>query len=104
MGEPIKFDAYKILNTGTTLAVTTTSARTTLPTTGNGVNSNPSFVRLLPEAACYVKFGDGTVTATLNDILVQPNMAEIFSVRGCTNIAAITRTGTANLNVTPVEF
>jgi hypothetical protein len=104
MGEPIKFDAYRILNVGTTVAATTTSSRTTLPTTGNGVDSNPSFVRVLPETAAYIKFGDGSVTATLNDILVQPNMAEIFNVRGCSNIAVITRTGSANVNVVPIEF
>ena len=100
----IKFDAYKIVNTGTTLAVTTTSSRAALPQTSDVVDANPRFVRLLPETACYVKFGDAGVTATLNDILVQPNMAEVFSVRGCTNIAAITRSGTANLNVTPVDI
>lgn len=103
MGEPIKFDAYKIVGAGTTLAVTTTSSRSALPQTQDGVNGNPRYVRVLPEAACYIKFGDSGVVATLNDILVQPNMAEVFSVRGCTNVAAITRTGTANVNVVPVE-
>ena len=103
MGTAIKFEAYRIVNTGTTMAVTTTSSRATLPQISDAVDGNPRFVRLLPEAACYVKFGDGSVTATLNDILVQPNMAEVYSVRGCTNIAAITRSGTANLNVVAVE-
>ena len=104
MSEPIKFDAYRIVGTGTTIAATTTSSRAALPVLGDISGTNPRFVRVLPETACYIKFGDGNVTATLNDVLVQPNMAEIFAVRGCTNVAAITRTGTANVNVTPVEI
>ena len=104
MGEAIKFDAYRVINTGTTAGATTSSSRTTLPVTGNGPNSNPSFVRVLPEAAAYIRFGDSTVVATLNDVLVQPNMAEVFAVRGCTHVAVITRSGTANVNVVPIEF
>ena len=102
------FDAYRITATGTTLAVTTTSARTTLPASldtfsGAGGSSGPRYVRVLPEAACYIRFGDSTVAATLTNILVTPNMPEVFVVRGCTNVAAITRSGTANLNVMPIE-
>src|SRR5436305_3473015 len=103
MGEPIKFDAYRILNTGATLAATTTSSRATLPQISDAIDGNPRFVRVLVEAAAYIKFGDASVTATLNDVLVQPNMAEIFAVRGCSNVAVITRTGTANVNVCPIE-
>jgi hypothetical protein len=103
------FDAYRILSVGTTLALTTSSSRGALPTTAEvtdataGSSARPRFVRVLPEAACYIKFGDSTVAATLNDILVTPNMPEVFAVRGCTHVAGLTRSGTANLNVTPID-
>ena len=98
------FDAYpQIKAVGVTQGATTTSSRVALPVTLNQASANPRFVRVLCEANAYIKFGDSTVTATLNDILISPNMPEVFNVAGCSNIAVITRTGTSNISITPLE-
>lgn len=104
MGTPILFDAYRITGVGVTQPATTTSSNVAMPTTTNGAQANPRFVRVLTDAACYIKFGAAGVTATLNDIYITPNMPEVFNVQGQPNIGVITRTGTANINVCAVEI
>jgi hypothetical protein len=97
------FESIRVAGTGTTVGLTTSaSAAAALPTISDG--SAPRFVRvLIASGEGYVKFGGGSVAATLNDCLLLPNEAVIFAVRGQTHFSAIARTGTPNLNIVPID-
>lgn len=104
-------DALRITKAGVTINVTTTAVTPTLLPT-NEAGEFPRVVRIsIDTGAAYVKVGcpaSGTVsavlTATLSDILLTPNESALLSTRGQCYIGAVTRTGTCNLNVVPIEL
>ena len=49
----------------------------------------------------YIQFGDSTVTATTAKMPIPAGATEVFSIGGCTHIAAITDSGTGTLYATP---
>jgi hypothetical protein len=87
---------------GTTITTSGTSASATIP--NNSAGEVPRFVRVSATAACYVKLGVSSATATTNDILVQPADAVILQVpSGVTKIAAIQDSAAGKCNVIPLE-
>lgn len=86
---------------GNTVTTGAASANITIPTmTGGG---KPLYVRVAATAESYIKLGSSGVTATTNDVLVQPADAVILAVGGHTNIAYIQGTATAKVNIIPLE-
>lgn len=90
-----------VTKTGATVTTAATTARTTIPTDAAG--NLPRYVRIAATAESYVKLGDGTVTATSNDMLIQPADAAIVAVNGATNIAYIQGGAAAKVNIVPLE-
>lgn len=79
-----------------------TSASSAIPVNGSGII--PSYIRVAARNECYVKIGDSSVTATVNDILVQNADSVILQVgRGNTHIAYIQGTAAGQVNVTPLD-
>lgn len=88
--------------TGTTVTTGASSASITIPNTSAG--SKPRFVRVAATVESYVKIGVAGVTATTNDILVQPADAAILSIPdGITTIAYIQGATSGKVNVLPLE-
>lgn len=77
----------------TPLSVTTSSARVALPTGTVVIVYNTG------ANAAYVQLGGSGVTATTSDDVIQPNSWLAFTVGSNTNLAAITASSTASLNI-----
>lgn len=78
------------------------SASTAIPNASDG--NRPRYVRVAARNECYVKLGTSGVTATTNDILVQPADSVILAVpNGVTHIAYIQGTAAGQVNVVPLE-
>ena len=80
-----------------TLAVTTSSAGSTAAPTNSAqvrvYNAGPNL--------CFIRFGQGTMTATTSDMPLAVGATEIFTKGGASGVAAICGTGTATVYVTP---
>jgi hypothetical protein len=95
-------DFITVTNVGVTITTSGTSARQGIPTASSG--EIPRYVRVAATAACYVKIGTSGVTATANDILVQPADAVVLHIpNGVTYIAAIQDSAAGKCNVVPLE-
>ena len=78
------------------------SARVAIPVASDG--NIPRFIRVAARNESYVKIGDSTVTATNNDILVQPADCVLLHVpNGVTHIAYIQGASAGVVNVIPLE-
>lgn len=87
---------------GFSAATGAASASSAIPNASDG--SRPRYVRVAARNECYVKLGTSGVTATTNDILVQPADSVILAVpNGITHIAYIQGTATGQVNVVPLE-
>lgn len=85
------------LTAATKIAVTTTSARTVIPTTGSPTTA---LLTNLGPAPVFVLLGDSTVVATANTgVAVMPGDKLALTIGTATNIAAITLNGVAGLNL-----
>ncbi len=94
--------AMHIVATGVSAATGAASARSVLPTDNSG--KQPKYIRVSARNECYVRVGDSTVTATGNDILVQPADSIILQVApGHTHIAYIQGTAAGQVNIVPLE-
>lgn len=93
--------AVQIFATGLTVATGAASARSAIPT--NTAGERPRYIRVAAINESYVKLGDASVTATANDILVQPADSIWLAVNGATNIAYIQGTAAGKVNVMPLE-
>jgi hypothetical protein len=87
--------------TGFTATTGAASARSAIPV--NSAGERPRYIRVAAINESYVKLGDATVTATANDILVQPADSLWLAVNGSTNIAYIQGTAAGKVNVVPLE-
>jgi len=88
--------------TGATITTSGTSSSVTIPSASSG--EIPRYVRVSATAACYVKLGATSATATANDILVQPADSVILHIpQGVTKIAAIQDAAAGKCNVVPLE-
>lgn len=90
--------AFAVGSTQTTGAA---SARIAIP--ANSAAENPRYIRVAAINETYVKLGSSTVTATTNDVLIQPADAAVFAVNGATHIAYIQGTAAGKVNVIPLE-
>jgi len=101
----VEFDAYQVTTAGTYAAATTTSAVIALPQCAAKVN--PKFVRVCTDAgSIYVTFGASSagLTATSTSIMVSVSDSQFLNVMGQSQWAAIrTVSGTANVNIVPIE-
>ena len=90
---------FAVINTtGFTAATGAASARTAIPVDAAG--KVPSYIRVSGINECYVKLGTVAVTATANDILIQPADALYLQVgRGDTHIAYIQGAAVGKVNV-----
>ena len=68
-------------------------------TNRNGTAFTYKVVRILTSVACFIKFGDSTVTAANSDHYMPPNVIEYFYVKNYTYIAAVTSGATGNLYI-----
>jgi hypothetical protein len=80
-------------------AVNTSSSRSVAITTQSGI------VRIATKATeAHIKFGDGTVTATTNDLLMPPNHVEFFSFKSGDHIAFIRSSSSAgDISITAID-
>ena len=91
-----------IVTTGFSAATGAASAATAIPNDSSG--RTPSYIRVAARNECYVKLGLSGVTATNQDILVQPADSICLQVpKGITHIAYIQGTGVGQVNVSPLE-
>jgi len=97
-------DALRISATGSTITVSGASANVAIPNTSAG--NAPRYIRLAATNTVAVKMGTSAgVTATTNDMLVQPADACIISAQGFSHVAAIQIGGVAGtLFITPLEY
>ncbi len=87
---------------GFSAATGAASARSAIPNNSSG--SAPNYLRIAARNECYVKLGDSTVTATTNDVLVQPADSVIMHVpRGYTHVAYIQGPAAGSVNVVPLD-
>lgn len=87
---------------GFSAATGAASASTAIPNASDG--NRPRYIRVAGRNECYVKLGTSGVTATTNDILVQPADSVILAVpNGITHIAYIQGTAAGQVNVIPLE-
>jgi len=93
--------ALTITKTGTTLAVTGTSARVAIPTDTSGVV--PKCARVSCSSAMYVKIGDSSVSAVAGDLLIHPAESVELRTIGLTHIAAIQVSAAGTLQISPIE-
>lgn len=77
------------------------SGRVALPVTSSG--AAPKFVRVQSSAPAYIRFGDATVTATVNDFYLSPNNSERIVTAGFGFMACLQDTAAAKINITPLE-
>jgi hypothetical protein len=79
------------------ISVTSTSARTALPTTGSPTTA---LLTNLGPAPVFVLLGDNTAVVTIaNGAVVMPGASLALTIGTATNIAAITLSGAAGLNL-----
>ena len=91
-----------ITTVGFSAATGAASANTAIPTDGSG--RVPNYIRVAARNECYVKLGTSGVTATVNDILVQPADSVILAVpKGITHIGYIQGVAAGQVNVVPLE-
>lgn len=91
------------LATGLTVTTGASSAQITIPNCANG--TLPRFIRIAATTESYVKLGVSGVTATTNDLLIQPADSMILAVPlGITTVAYIQGTSSGKVNVTPLEM
>lgn len=77
------------------------SAAQTIPNSASGTRAK--FVRVIGSTLGHIKFGDSTVVATVNDMLVSSNPC-YYDVGGLTSFAVIERTAACVINVVPVDM
>ena len=85
--------AYYSFGASKVLAITTTTARTTIPKLSADLATSPLLVLLSCSVPVHVRPGSVTVTATLSDPLMPPEESWPVFVHGHTDIAAIEPAG-----------
>lgn len=94
-------DVITVTAVGTTVTTGAASASVAIP--DNSAGTRPLYVRITASAESFVRLGTSGVTATGNDMLVQPADSVILAVGGCTHVAYIQGTAAARVNIVPLE-
>lgn len=87
--------------TGAKIATSASSANVAVPVAADG--NLPRFIRVAATAAACVKLGAAGVTATTNDLQVQPGDAVIVAVGNQPYIAAIQVSTGGQVQISPLE-
>ena len=88
--------------TGVTVTTSGASASVSIPVASDG--SRPRFLRIAATTESYFKIGVAGVTATNQDILVQPADAVILAIpSGITTLAYIQGTSSGKVNLIALE-
>lgn len=88
--------------TGVTVTSGAASASVAIPVASDG--NRPRYLRVAATVESYIKIGVAGVTATTNDILVQPADAVILAIpMGVTTIAYIQGTNSGKVNMIALE-
>lgn len=90
-----------IFAVGKTVTTGAASANTSLPVDSAG--NNPRYIRVAATVESYINLGASGVTATTNNVLIQPADSLIMAVSGAGFIAYIQGTSTGKINVTALE-
>ena len=94
-------DFITVNSTGAAISFTGSSARVAIPNSGN---NPPRYVRLASTQPCYVKLGDGTVAATVGDLMISPGDATIVRcIGGPTFVAALQASVAGILQISPLD-
>ncbi len=88
-----------IIGQSKTLSATTSS--TSQSFTGDGIKSTAIRVHNAGTAGVYIRWGNGSQTATTSDMYIPPNQLEVFGKpANADTVAVITSSGTATVYVT----
>ena len=90
-----------IVAVGKTVTTGAATASTTLPIDSAG--NNPRYIRVAATVESYINLGGSAITATTNNVLIQPADSLIMAVNGATYIAYIQGTSTGKVNITALE-
>ena len=101
MSNPYAGGPITVAKVGFTAATGAASASTLIPTDSAG--NVPRYIRVAGINECYVKLGAAGVTATTNDLLIQPADSVTMTTNGATTIAYIQGTAAGKVNVIPLE-
>ena len=101
MGKLRYDDAYSVQATGTQVTAGGASARVAIPNDASGRRAR--FIRLQVTSNAYVRAGDSTVVATVNDVLLSPNFDVVLDVMPNTHIAYLQEAPGAKINISPLE-
>ena len=93
-------DVLSITTTGAEIAATATASSVALPTVSGAV---PKACRIAATSAVRVKLGVAGVTAGAGDMLVQPADAVIVRTIGLTHVSAVTVSGNAVVQISPLD-
>lgn len=95
-------EAIHVSATGTTVTTGAASATVAIPNASDG--SKPRYIRVAAINESFIKLGPAVgVTATNNDILIQPADSLILAVGGNTHVAYIQGAATGRVNIIPLE-
>lgn len=94
-------DVITVVATGSTVTTGAASARITIP--NNSAGQKPLYIRVAASAESFVRLGDSTVTATGNDLLIQPADSERLAVGGATHIAYIQGPAAGRVNIVALD-
>lgn len=90
-----------VTTVGVEIAATTTSASVALPVVSGSV---PKACRVAATAPVRVELGTSAgVTAGSGDLLVQPGDAVVLRTHRLTHLAAVALTGTAVVQISPID-
>lgn len=89
-------------STGTYLVDTSqTAASTTI--TATAPDRPAKYIRILADGNSYIRLGNSSVTATVNDFYLNPNEGVILFTSSNTHIAYLQQTPGARINVSAIE-
>ena len=77
------------------------SGRVALPVMASGAPAK--FVRIQSNQPAYIRFGDATVVATVNDFYLSPNNPELIVTASAGYMACLQDAAAAKINITPLE-
>lgn len=90
------------LTGGLALTSTGTSVTSWIPKDSSGLC--PRYIRLSATAPGYVRLSDTNTNAQAGDLMIQPQDATVVSTNGLRWIGFISVSGTATLNIQPLEY
>lgn len=93
--------SIQVTGSGASITTSGSSASVAIPTTASGTPAR--FALVTCTAAAYIRPGDGSVTATTTDIILQPNYPLKLVVAGFESLAALQVSAAGKVNIVPIE-